>query len=49
VAEVQEKYRGIALGIDLSEGGGGTKVLHGFCNSLDMKAGAVLLRVLVDW
>lgn len=37
MSQVEETYRGICLGVDLREGGGGQSVLHEMCNNLDRK------------
>lgn len=33
---VDPKYKGVMLGVDLREGGGGSKSLHKFCDKLDL-------------
>jgi ERCC4-type nuclease len=37
IREVDEKYKGICLGVDRQEGGGGSRVLHEMCGKLDMQ------------
>lgn len=36
-SQVPDQYKGVCLGVDLREGGGGVKVLHQMCQKLDMK------------
>jgi hypothetical protein len=36
-SQVPDQYKGVCLGVDLREGGGGAKVLHQMCQKLDMK------------
>jgi ERCC4-type nuclease len=36
-SQVPDKYKGVCLGVDLREGGGGAKMLHQMCQKLDMK------------
>ena len=35
MSQVEETYKGICLGVDFREGGGGHSVLHEMCNNLD--------------